>query len=298
MSISIEAHWQYIKDISWHSVDVLWSTISFVQSRTSAFLLESADFPPIQPQTVFRIYVVRIQLWVFAACKLPSQTKMACTLINTRPVIIEIIVRLSSRGLSQSETSRIIEVSQGATENVLHSVCDTSFRTLWLCGCWLKMIISKEDCVLFRILKETVLSQQPWSGWSWSCAFKIVISIQRQLTAECDQHKCDTLHLGQLGESALPQKGDPDWTKVMVDHKILSKGRERSFIYSPLDTNREFHHLWGQIVALVKWFHRIDRQCMWNIIHDHLESHDHNTHAHIVHLAKIIHTIWTIDILE
>ena len=58
--------------------------------------------------------------------------------------------------------------------------------------------------------------------------FKMIICLQRLLNAECNQHKCDTLSLGQLGKSAL-KKADQDWAKCMVvEEKTLSEEPERS----------------------------------------------------------------------
>ena len=61
--------------------------------------------------------------------------------------------------------------------------------------------------------------------------FELVICMQRRLTDECDLEQCSTLLLRQLDKSTLPRnKADWGWTKVIVDHKTLSEGRERSFI--------------------------------------------------------------------
>ena len=101
--------------------------------------------------------------------------------------------------------------------------------------------------------------------------FEMIICTQRRLTIECDQHKCATLYLGQLGKSALSRKkADRDWTKVIVDHKALSEGHETSFKYCQgtfIDVDIYFHQLWGKTVPLVEWFHAIGgRQCLWCIV--------------------------------
>ena len=66
---------------------------------------------PIAPKTVCRICVDHTQLWAIAVCKLPSQTKVAITPTNIWPVIIEIIVRLVGRKLSQKKISVITRES-------------------------------------------------------------------------------------------------------------------------------------------------------------------------------------------
>ena len=61
------------------------------------------------------------------------------------------------------------------------------------------------------------------------CIFVWLICIQRQLTAECKHHKCDTMPLEHLGELALPLKqADWNWAKVMVNRKTPAMGGEGS----------------------------------------------------------------------
>ena len=89
------------------------------------------------------------------------------------------------------------------------------------------------------------------AGMAWfPHEFKMVICIQRQVNAECDWSKFDTLPLQQLGESALPgEKAHHDRTKMMVDNKTSSEGRKRSFIYfqcASIETDLDFRQLWGK----------------------------------------------------
>ena len=56
--------------------------------------------------------------------------------------------------------------------------------------------------------------------------------------------------------------------KMIVDHKPVSEGSERSLIYcqwGPIETDIDFSQLWGEMVALVGWFHSIVGQwlCIW-----------------------------------
>ena len=68
-----------------------------------------------------------------------------------------------------------------------------------------------------------------WFWLTWLLVwFEMVICIQWQLMAKCDQHKCNTLLLWQLGKLPLPRKR---MTKGNVEHKTPSVGRERSYIY-------------------------------------------------------------------
>ena len=59
----------------------------------------------------------------------------------------------------------------------------------------------------------------------------MVICKQRQLNIQEDQHKCDTLSLEQLGKQHIGTKADHDRINVIVNHKVLQKFCERSFIY-------------------------------------------------------------------
>ena len=61
--------------------------------------------------------------------------------------------------------------------------------------------------------------------------------------------------------------GNADWnyTKVLVEHKALSEGHERSFTYcsmARIETDRDFHQLWCETFILVGWLYSIVGHCM------------------------------------
>ena len=82
----------------------------------------------------------------------------------------------------------------------------------------------------------------------------------------CDQPNCGTQPLGQLKKSAFPRKKPEwDWTKVIVDHKTLSEGRERYFIYcqgTAIKIDLDSHQLWSETTILAEWFHSVGGKWM------------------------------------
>ena len=80
-----------------------------------------------------------------------------------RPVSIEIIVRLSGRGLSQREMSRIIGVSHGAISKVLRLVRDTSSFTEGIGGASIVDDHIRGDCALFHVMRSNKFLSAPRS---------------------------------------------------------------------------------------------------------------------------------------
>ena len=71
-------------------------------------------------------------------------------------------------------------------------------------------------------------------------------------------HMRHTAFVGIWGYQRSRQK------RLMIDHKPLSDGHERSYVYCQgpyIDIGIDFHQLWGQTMALIGWFHTIAGLC-------------------------------------
>ena len=71
------------------------------------------------------IFIEYIELYAVAVHKLQFQIKVASMPANIPPGILELIVRLSGRGLSQRAISRNTGLSQGGISKVLRRVRET-----------------------------------------------------------------------------------------------------------------------------------------------------------------------------
>ena len=89
-------------------------------------------------------------------------------LTNIRQVIIEVIVRFSGHGLSQSEISIITGVSQGAIWKVLCNGRETNSLTQGLRGHWLKTSTSSEDRAFLRFMKGNMFLSASKIRVEWS----------------------------------------------------------------------------------------------------------------------------------
>ena len=73
---------------------------------------------------------------------------------NNPPVILELIVRLSCRGLSQRPISRNTRVSQSDISKVFRRVRETGRAIQRPHGHWLRMTKPREDRILIRIMRR------------------------------------------------------------------------------------------------------------------------------------------------
>ena len=94
--------------------------------------------------------------------------------INIQPLAIEIIVRLSGRGISRRDISRITGMLQGDYSKVLCRVHDTSSFSQGLCGHRLKPTTWKEDHVHLRIMNRGRFLSASTIGCSWSGELDVV----------------------------------------------------------------------------------------------------------------------------
>ena len=153
MSLSIEAHGQYVKD-SCNHLTKFYGRRSLYPVPVSLFP-GSVDFPSCSKGSVSHLW------WSHSAVschcmQITIQTKVEIMRTNIPSIDIEFVVRFSGRGLPQQEMSRNTGVSQGAILKVLCHVCETSSLSQGLGGHQLKMITSKEDRILLQIIREQI----------------------------------------------------------------------------------------------------------------------------------------------
>ena len=125
MSISIEAHRQYIKYLSWPSDNVLRSIITFVRSW-SAFS-RFCWFPQL-PQKQYVAFSFELSLYT------NYHLSVEIMPTNNSSVHSEICVRCSDRRRSQREMSWVTVVAKGAISAVLGRVLETNSLTHGLRG--------------------------------------------------------------------------------------------------------------------------------------------------------------------
>ena len=126
-------------------------------------------------------------------------------LTNIWPVTIEIIVQISSRGLSQLEISRITGMSNDAIANVLCCVRETSAPNKGLRGHRLKTTISKEDHALLRARK---------GNW-FPTASRIKVGLVRRNVSVC------TIQT-RLVATGYRWRHPDRWPKLTPSHKYPS----------------------------------------------------------------------------
>ena len=109
----------------------------------------------VAQKTMCRICIQYIQLCAVTMHKLHKfQNKVAIMPANIPPGILELVVRLSGRGLSQRAISRNKRVSQGGISKVLRRVRETGRAIQRPHGHRLRMTTPREDRALVRTMNR------------------------------------------------------------------------------------------------------------------------------------------------